>query len=137
MKLSPFALCSTLVALATMVLFGGCTKYDQDGALVQFRKPEKRILGTWTSASVTEPSFSPASAFSMSSKVAPLALLLASSPGATGLLVACVLLRSIAPRQALRSVASRCVHVYVRARAHAHGEDHDHWVDVFEYYLPR
>lgn len=54
MKLSPFALCSTLVALATMVLFGGCTKYDQDGALVQFRKPEKRILGTWTSASVTE-----------------------------------------------------------------------------------
>lgn len=32
----------------------GCTKYDQDGALVQFRSPEKRILGTWQSSSVTE-----------------------------------------------------------------------------------
>ncbi len=34
--------------------FAGCTKYDQDGALVQFRSPEKRILGTWQSSSVTE-----------------------------------------------------------------------------------
>ena len=38
----------------TLSLLPGCTKYEQDGALVQFRRPEKRILGTWTSASVTE-----------------------------------------------------------------------------------
>ena len=48
----------SIVGLATMALtlslLPGCTKYDQDGALVQFRKPEKRILGTWSSASVTE-----------------------------------------------------------------------------------
>lgn len=39
------------IALLTLA---GCTKYDQDGALVQFRSPEKRILGTWESSSVTE-----------------------------------------------------------------------------------
>ena len=38
----------------TLSVLPGCTKYEQDGALVQFRRPEKRILGTWTSASVTE-----------------------------------------------------------------------------------
>jgi len=54
MKLSHLSFCSLLLALVTVVFFGGCTKYDQDGALVQFRKPEKRILGTWSSASVTE-----------------------------------------------------------------------------------
>ena len=37
-----------------LLAFAGCTKYDQDGALVQFRSPEKRILGTWQSSSVTE-----------------------------------------------------------------------------------
>lgn len=37
-----------------LLAFAGCTKYDQDGALVQFRQPEKRILGTWQSSSVTE-----------------------------------------------------------------------------------
>ena len=54
MKLPHFSLCSALVAVVIMALLGGCTKYEQDGALVQFRKPEKRILGTWSSASVTE-----------------------------------------------------------------------------------
>ena len=39
------------IALLTLA---GCTKYDQDGALVQFRSPEKRILGTWESSSVIE-----------------------------------------------------------------------------------
>ena len=39
------------IALLTLA---GCTKYDQDGALVQFRSPETRILGTWESSSVTE-----------------------------------------------------------------------------------
>lgn len=39
------------IALLTLA---GCTKYEQDGALVQFRSPEKRILGTWESSSVTE-----------------------------------------------------------------------------------
>lgn len=37
-----------------LLALAGCTKYDQDGALVQFRSPEKRILGTWQSSSVTE-----------------------------------------------------------------------------------
>ena len=37
-----------------LLALAGCTKYDQDGTLVQFRSPEKRILGTWQSSSVTE-----------------------------------------------------------------------------------
>ena len=52
-----FSLLSTvgLTTLAfTLSVLPGCTKYEQDGALLQFRRPEKRILGTWTSASVTE-----------------------------------------------------------------------------------
>lgn len=43
------------MGMGTVLLtVAGCTKYDQDGALVQFRTPEKRILGTWESSSVTE-----------------------------------------------------------------------------------
>lgn len=42
------------VAILLAIFSFGCTKYEQDGALIQFRKPEKRILGTWNSSSVTE-----------------------------------------------------------------------------------
>ena len=34
------------LALITFCL-GACKKYDQDGSLIQFRKPEKRLEGTW------------------------------------------------------------------------------------------
>ena len=44
----------TMVMGIALLTMAGCTKYDQDGALVQFRSPEKRILGTWESSSVTE-----------------------------------------------------------------------------------
>lgn len=53
MRTSLFSLLSFSCALA-LIFSTGCKKYEQDGALVQFRKPEKRILGTWSSASVTE-----------------------------------------------------------------------------------
>lgn len=53
MKSSTSSLALFSLALGLLCAIG-CTKYDQDGALVQFRKPEKRILGTWSSASVTE-----------------------------------------------------------------------------------
>lgn len=44
---------------ASLVLLGlfalsGCKKYDQNGSLVHFRTPEARLVGTWTSAEVTQ-----------------------------------------------------------------------------------
>lgn len=42
---------------ALMVLSLGCTKYEQDGSLLHFRSPEKRLVGTWTAESVTEIEF--------------------------------------------------------------------------------
>jgi hypothetical protein len=42
----------TLLILSILLL--GCTKYPQDGSLLHFRSPEKRILGVWEDVRVDE-----------------------------------------------------------------------------------
>jgi hypothetical protein len=43
-----------LCPLVCIGVLSGCTKYEQDGSLLHFRSPEKRLVGEWKSASVTE-----------------------------------------------------------------------------------
>jgi len=41
-------------SFALSLAWTSCTKYEQDGSLLHFRSPEKRLVGEWKSASVTE-----------------------------------------------------------------------------------
>jgi hypothetical protein len=43
-----------LASFAISLAWTSCTKYEQDGSLLHFRSPEKRLVGEWESASVTE-----------------------------------------------------------------------------------
>lgn len=43
-----------VIAIVSIIFFSGCTKYEQNGSLLHFRSPEKRILGTWNSVRVQE-----------------------------------------------------------------------------------
>lgn len=38
----------------SLLVISGCRKYDQNGSLLHFRTPESRLIGTWTSAEVTQ-----------------------------------------------------------------------------------
>lgn len=38
---------TSLLFVAVLFALSGCKKYDQDGSLIQFRKPEKRLEGVW------------------------------------------------------------------------------------------
>ncbi len=45
---------NSLLLVAAAAAFASCTKYEQNGSLIHFRSPEKRILGTWSSVRVQE-----------------------------------------------------------------------------------
>lgn len=45
---------NTILLMAATAAFASCTKYEQNGSLIHFRSPEKRIQGTWTSVRVQE-----------------------------------------------------------------------------------
>ena len=43
-----------LLHLVIISLLFGCKKYDLDGNLINFQRPEKRLIGDWESVAINE-----------------------------------------------------------------------------------
>ncbi len=50
----PFTRFTTALILLGILILAGCRKYDQNGSLLHLRTPEARLVGTWSSADISQ-----------------------------------------------------------------------------------